>query len=298
MNEDTVRSIDSAPSRYSFVSVDVNPDDAEGACSRLFELGATGVEERDMTTLFRGEPGKVTIVASFDSEGDARVALDEMPVSWSPRASEVIGDAWRDEWKKYFEPFQIVEGIVVCPPWRAVEPAPGGHVLLLEPGRAFGTGLHETTSLSAEMLSEFREIYRSSCVLDVGCGSGILGLVALVRGAARVRALDVDVEAVAVTRENSQRNGLMGRLEVDTTPLDRITEVFPAIVANIEAAPLVSLAPALIARLAPGGLVILSGLLAPDVVAGQLEGIRTAYGVLREVEVRRKGEWVAVAFRG
>jgi ribosomal protein L11 methyltransferase len=298
MPEDSHSSKDPTPPCFALLSVDVGPDEAEDAGVLLFELGATGVEQRDGTTLVRGEAGKVTLVASFARERDAREALEETPATWSPRVTEVARDAWRDEWKKHFEPFRMGGGIVVRPPWRSFDAAPGDRVLVLEPGRAFGTGLHETTSLSAELLSEFCEVYRSATVLDVGCGSGILGLVALVRGAARVRALDVDPEAVAVTRENAERNGMADRLEVDDTPVRELSELFSTIVANIEAAPLVLLAPALVARLAPGGLLILSGLLAPDVAAEQIQSVRLAYGALREHEVRRKGEWLAVAFHG
>jgi ribosomal protein L11 methyltransferase len=298
MLEDSSSSNDAMSSRFPFLSIDVSADEVEEAGALLFELGAIGVEERDGTTLVRGELGKVTLVGSFESERDARSAMEEMPAAWSPRVTEVVGDAWRDEWKKHFEPFRMGGGIVVRPPWRSFDAAPGEHVLQLEPGRAFGTGLHETTSLCADFLTEFREVFRSASVLDVGCGSGILGLVALVRGAAHVRAIDVDVEAVAVTRENAQRNGMTDRIEVDDTPLVRLGGAYPTIVANIEAAPLVDLASALMARLASGGLVILSGLLAPDVAVGQLDSIRLAYGALREQEVRRRGEWLAVALRG
>jgi ribosomal protein L11 methyltransferase len=284
--------------RYPFLSVDVGPDEAEDAGALLFELGATGLEERDATTLLRGSAGKVTLVASFHSEGDARAAISELPATWSPRVTEVVGDEWRDEWKKYFEPFRMGGDIVVRPPWRNYDAAPGEHVLLLEPGRAFGTGLHETTSLTADLLTEFAELYRLASVLDVGCGSGILGLVALVRGAARVRAVDIDPEAVAVTRENAQRNGMAERVHVDLTPVHALGDIYPAIVANIETAALVAFAPALMARLAPRGLLLLSGILAPDVSAGQLESVRRAYDALHELEVRRKGDWLAVALRG
>ncbi len=298
MSADSDPLSEATPPRFPFVSVDVNPDEAEDAGALLFELGATGVEQRDATTLVRGRDGKVTLVASFDNDGDARGTLSELPATWSPRVTEVVGDGWRDEWKKHFEPFPLGGGLVVRPPWRSYHPEPGEHVLLLEPGRAFGTGLHETTSLTAALLTEFFELYRMKSVLDVGCGSGILGLVALVRGAARVRAVDIDPEAVAVTRENAARNGMAERVEVDTTPVHDLAELYPAIVANIEAATLVQLAPPLVARLAPGGLLVLSGILAPEVSAGQIESVRHAYGALAEHEVRRKGDWLAVALRG
>jgi len=280
------------------LALDVCHCDVESASSLLFDLGALGVEERDGTTLVHGAPGKVTLVASFEHEDNAREAMSEVPAEWSPRVAEVVGDEWRDEWKKHFEPFHLGGAIVVCPPWRTYNASEGEQVLVLEPGRAFGTGLHETTCLSAEVLTEHSAQYGAATVLDVGCGSGILGLVALIRGAARVRAIDVDPEAVAVTRENAHRNGMTQRLEVDDAPIDALVERYPVVVANIEASPLVAIAPAVMARLAPGGLAILSGILVPEVAPQQLESVRKAYGDLHEQEVRRKGEWLAVAFRG
>ena len=139
--------------RYPYVAVDVAPDEADEAGALLFELGAQGVEERDATTLVRGAAGKVTLVGSFEDETTARSAIAELPSAWSARLEQVVGDAWRDEWKKHFEPFRICDGIVVRPPWRAYAPAPGEQVIELEPGRAFGTGLHETTRLVAEILA-------------------------------------------------------------------------------------------------------------------------------------------------
>ena len=153
----------------------------------------------------------MTLVASFESEEDARAAMSELPPAWGAALEEVVGDAWRDEWKKHFEPFAVCPGVVVRPPWREHEAAPGERVIVLEPGRAFGTGLHETTSLVAEVLAG--ETLEGKDVLDVGCGSGILALVALALGAARARAIDVDPDAVAVTRENAERNAVEDRVD-------------------------------------------------------------------------------------
>ena len=168
-------------------------------------------------------------------------------------------------------------------------------MVVLEPGRAFGTGLHETTSLVAEALAE-RPLEGVS-ILDVGCGSGILALVALTLGAARARAIDLDPDAVAVTRENADRNGMSGRIEVDETPVEDLSGSYPVVVANIESKTLVNLASALIERLSPGGLLVLSGILAPEVAASQLEDVRRAFGALTEERVRGKGEWIAVSMR-
>ena len=281
--------------RYPYVAVDVPEADTDEAGALLFELGAGGVEERDTTTLARGAAGKVTLVASFERDEDARSAVAELPAEWSPRVEEVVGDAWRDEWKKYFEPFRVCEGVVVRPPWREHAAAPGERVVVLEPGRAFGTGLHETTSLVAQVLAG--EALAGAAVLDVGCGSGILALVALALGAERARAIDVDPDAVAVTRENAERNGVADRVAAGETPVGDVAERYPVVLANIEAKTLVELAPGLIPRVAPGGLLVLSGILAPDVAPTQLEDVRRAFAALREDAVHRKGEWIAVAMR-
>jgi ribosomal protein L11 methyltransferase len=287
--------------RYPYVAVDVAEADAEEAGALLFELGALGVEQRDASTMLRGAAGRVTLSASFETKDEANTAIAALPADWTPRLEEVVGDAWRDEWKKHFEPFRICRGLVVCPPWRhaPAEKDPGDEVVVLEPGRAFGTGLHETTSLVAEVLADRAPLLNDAAVLDVGCGSGILALVALKLGAARARAIDVDPDAVAVTRENAGRNGVLDRLEADETPVALVTEVFPLVVANIEHRTLVELVVPLSSRVAPGGLLVLSGLLAPSVAPVQLADVLQRYGArgLAEEETRQKGEWIAVVFR-
>jgi ribosomal protein L11 methyltransferase len=286
---------DRDPPRYPYVAIDVAEDDVDEAGALLFELGAAGVEQRDATTLVRGALGKVTLVASFERAEEARAATAELPEAWAPRVEEVVGDAWRDEWKKHFEPFRVCEGVVVRPPWREHAAAPGEHVVVLEPGRAFGTGLHETTSLVAEELAQTP--LSGVTVLDVGCGSGVLSLIALALGATRARAVDVDPDAVAVTRENADRNGVGDRVETDETPVDALVGSYPVVLANIESKTLVDLAAALIARVAPGGLLVLSGILSAAVMPSQLADIRRAFAALEEEGVRTKGEWIAVRMR-
>jgi ribosomal protein L11 methyltransferase len=280
------------------VAVDIAEEDADDASALLFELGATSLEHRDATTLASVASGRAMLVAGFGEEETARTALDELPAAWSPRLEPVFGDAWRDEWKKHFEPFRLCDGIVIKPPWRTYQPRNGERVIELEPGRAFGTGLHETTILVADTLADHAAALRGSSLLDVGCGSGILTLVGLALGAETARAIDTDPDAIAVTRENAERNGLSGRVRADCTALEALGDRYGTIVANIEAATLVSLAPVLTARLAPEGRLVLSGILASDVVAGQMDDVRLAYGALAVEETRRKGEWTALVLRG
>ena len=283
---------------YPYVAVDVPEDLADEASAELFALGAGGVEQRDATTMARGAATGVTLIGSFGREEDARAAVAELPAAWSPRIERVLGDAWRDEWKKHFEPFRIAGPIVVCPPWREYRRSGDERVIVLEPGRAFGTGLHETTSLVAQALVDHAALVRGAEVLDVGCGSGVLSLVALTLGAKSARGVDTDPDAVLVTRENAERNGLGHALTAEVGTADPRGGRYSVVVANIESQPLVELAPALTSCVAEGGILILSGILAPHVAARQLADIRAAYSVLREEELRTRGEWIAVVLGG
>jgi ribosomal protein L11 methyltransferase len=278
--------------RFPFVALDVDADDADVMSATLFELGAQGVEERDETTLAKGAPGKVTLVASFATHDEARAAIAELGEERGARLEEIVGDAWRDAWKEHFRPFAITDSIVIRPPWQSYAERPGEQVLVLEPGRAFGTGLHETTTLVAKALGARRSELQGAAVLDVGCGSGILALVALTLGASRARATDVDPDAVAVTRENATRNGMDERVIADTSLVESIGQQFPVVVANIEARVLIPLAAALASRVAPKGLLVLSGILAP-----QADEVRAAYAPFQLEEQVAKGEWIALVLR-
>src|SRR5215472_3406056 len=166
--------------RYPLVVVDLRHGGAEETARELFELGAQAVEERDGTTLVKGIEGGVTLVASFATHEEARAASAALGPERGGRVEEVVGDAWRDEWKKYFRAFELCPGLVVRPPWEeGASAGASAGVLTLEPGRAFGTGLHETTSLVARVLYDHRAELAGRRMLDVGCGSGILALVAL-----------------------------------------------------------------------------------------------------------------------
>jgi ribosomal protein L11 methyltransferase len=252
--------------RYPYVAVDVHADATELVGALLFELGALGIEERDELTLARpGAPGKVTVVGSFEQKEDAAeavTALQEAFPDGGARLEEVVGDAWRDAWKEHFSPFALTPRITIVPPWLP-RPAlePGRLLLELEPGRAFGTGLHATTALVAEELDGAAASLAGRALLDVGTGSGILMLVALLYGAARCVGIDVDADVVEVVEKNAERNGQGDRVTVHAGSIDQIHEAFPWVVANIEARALRGLAPDLARVLAPGGTLVLSGIL-------------------------------------
>ena len=282
--------------RYPFVHVDVAPDDVDETSAFLFELGAEGVEERDETTLVKNAAsGKVTLVAAFPNREDAEAAIAELDAahpSSAARYEEVVGDAWRDAWKEHYKPYAIAEGLVVRPPWEPYEAKAGEKVLELEPGRAFGTGLHETTRLVARAIRAHASEVQGKLVIDVGCGSGILALAALALGAAKAVAIDNDPEAIDVTRENAARNALSDRCEASTTDIAALDLQAPLVLANIEARILIPMAADLQRRVAPGGLLLLSGILVP-----QKDDVRAAYPDMELLDAPALGEWVLLALR-
>ena len=284
--------------RYPQVIIDVAPDESDEVAAHLFELGAEGVEQRDESTLAAGSTrGKTTLVASFASRARAEEAAKDLDPAWSPRVSELVGDEWRDEWKKYFVPFRLTERITIRPPWQTYTPSrPGELVLELEPGRAFGTGLHPTTALVARAIEELSgELLHegNASMLDVGTGSGILALVALALGAAKARAIDVDPDAVSLAAENALRNRMSDRLVVDASPLEAVTGTYDLVAANIEASVLVTMRDSLLRRVRPGGALVLSGILAE-----RAPEVKEAFARLPLLSSPAEGEWTALVLTG
>lgn len=277
--------------RFPFVHVDVEPDLADEVGSLLWELGAEGVEERDGTTLARAAvEGKVTLVAAFSTREEADAAVAELDPGLSPRVEEVVGDKWRDAWKEFFKPFSLTPSVTVRPPWEEYTPSRDGEIVLeLEPGRAFGTGLHPTTTLVARSLERDRESLAGKHLLDLGTGSGILAFVAIALGAAKVDAVDIDADVIGVVEENAARNGMAEKIAAKAGVVDDVTGQYPIVLANIEARILIPIADAVVARVAPGGRLVLSGIL-----DGQENDVIAAYGAMKKVAIDREGEWVAI----
>lgn len=284
--------------RYPYVHIDVTPDEVDEMSSVLFDLGAQGVEERDAGTLAKSSSaGKVTLVAAFESREEAEQAIAELDDSMSPRYEEIVGDAWRDAWKEHYRPFKIAttadktKRVIIRPPWEKYDAKPGDQVLELEPGRAFGTGLHETTRLVAQALADHVEELDGITLLDVGCGSGVLSLIALCLGASKAVGIDIDPDSIEVTRENATRNNLGERMDASTRTL-KTCPVSPVVVANIEARILIPMAEELTAHVAPGGLLLLSGILVP-----QKDDVVAAYPGMALLAAPSLGEWTLLALR-
>lgn len=196
---------------------------------------------------------------------------------------------WKDKWKKYFKPMAVSEHIVVCPSWESYEPKEGESVISIDPGMAFGTGTHETTSMCLELIDQY--LKPGDRVLDAGTGSGILAIAASMLGAGEVLGVDIDREAVRVAKENAAKNHVKNvRIEYGD-----VTEGIPfeadLIAANLMAELLCMLAEGIRKHLAPGGIFISSGILTEKESMARDAYQKAGFSIAKVV---RKGEWCAV----
>ena len=212
------------------------------------------------------------------------------PGSLKISTAEAEQTDWSENWKKYYKPFRAGRRLVVKPTWETWEKKEGDLVVEMDPGMAFGTGTHETTALCVEMIEDY---YTGGAFLDVGTGSGILAICAGLLGAEDLTAVDIDPDAVKVAKENVEKNGLAGKVDVREGDLIKgLDRVFDFAAANILAPIVCLLCGPLFSHLTPGSRFICSGILTEQegMVKKALED--SGYRVL---EVRRRKDWVAFA---
>ena len=203
----------------------------------------------------------------------------------------VDGDDWIDVWKKHFRPIHLGK-IVVVPEWIDYTPQADEKIVLLDSNMAFGTGEHETTSMCVEWLQGF--ITPDSVCIDVGCGSGILGISALKLGAKKAYLTDIDQIAVESSLHNCKLNGVAERAVVaHSNLLDNADIQGDIMFANITGEVLTMLAPSIPKNLKEGGILILSG-----IIESRLQMVKDAYinVGMRLLHERRKGEWYSLVW--
>jgi ribosomal protein L11 methyltransferase len=277
--------------RHPFVTVRVPLAQLELAQLRLWELGATGLEERDQTTITR-EPtdGDVVVYAAFEDEAAALHALNQVRAEYEAGLVYVPHQNWATEWRRGFSAQRIGQRLLLHPSWEPAESKPGDVVLTIDPENAFGSGDHETTRLVLGLLDA--RIEGNERVLDVGCGSGILSIAAIRLGAASSIAIDIEDDAVIVTERNAGLNGVASSIDASTTPLHAIDGAYDFVLANIETRVLVQMPDALRARMAPGATLILSGILRKE-----RDELLQAYASMYLEELVEEGEWCACVLR-
>lgn len=291
---------------YLAVRFEAAAADADAWSDALLEAGALSVDVSDPfagtdreTPMF-GEPGEPPsslwqtsrVLALFAGDADVRDVLRDASESTglalpAHETYPVEDEDWVRKTQSQFGPIEIAPDFYIVPSW-SEPPRADALNLRLDPGLAFGTGSHPTTRLC---LSWLRATIRGGeTLLDYGCGSGILAIAAAKLGASSVTGVDVDPQAMRASDANAAMNGVTARFALpDALGSGR----FDVVVANILANPLVLLAPALCARVAPGGAIALSG-----VLAGQVDEVRAAYAPWFTLAAVREDEgWVLLASR-
>lgn len=208
------------------------------------------------------------------------------------KCSEIDDEDWANSWKKYYKPFNISKRIVIKPTWEEYKTESGEIIIEMDPGMAFGTGTHETTKMCAQMLDE--NIKEGNKVLDVGCGTGILSIIASKLGAESVLSVDIDSVATEITKENCSINNV-DNLEVITGVLSDVKEYkYDVIVANIIADIIIGISQDISRYLKPNGVFISSGIIKER----KEEVLQTYLNLGFEcVKVEELGEWVAIIFK-
>ncbi len=254
------------------ITIETQQDQAERLAEVLHDAGAAAVTLQDAADqpLFQLEPGdsplwvNTHVIGLFAADGDAAAILARLQsdaAQTTPLRATVTllpDQDWERAWMDQFHPLRFGNRLWVCPRWHT-PPDPAAVNVMLDPGLAFGTGTHATTALCLEWLDG--EDLADQTVIDFGCGSGILAIAAAKLGAAEVWAVDHDPQALLATRDNAAVNGVETAITVCSA--ENLTATHADVVlANILAAPLISLAPRFARLLPPGGRVVLSGILA------------------------------------
>jgi ribosomal protein L11 methyltransferase len=263
----------------------------------LIERGAPGVvvKGRGLEAYFRRGHDDAAVkkaVADFvqDVERLSRRSAQER-LSWRIIQEE----NWHDSWRRFIKPSRVGSSFWVTPPWLTAPKFRARHVITIEPGLAFGTGTHATTRGCMEFIEQVADLLggRQFTALDVGTGSGILAIALVKLGAKRVWAVDNDVVALKVARENLRANGALKNVRLSGAKLGAMRRKFPVVVANLTAETIVELAAALAQKVAPKGFLILSGILRRK-AAGVMRGFR---GQFRLVRQKRGREWATLLLR-
>src|SRR3954452_15899974 len=214
-----------------------------------------------------------------------------------PLQTRVIAEEdWANAWKRFFFPHRVGRRLVIVPSWRRRARGPDDLVIRLDPGMAFGTGLHPTTRMCLAFLEEL--VTPGDRVLDFGCGSAILSIAAARLGAERIDAIDVDSIAVEVAHENGRRNKVARRIRIRKGTVEPGVPVpgapFDVVAANISTFVLKNATAGLLTAVKPGAPAILSGILAT--AAEDVQATYEAAG-WRHVETRVEGDWIAMVVR-
>lgn len=314
--------------RWNRFTIETITEAEDLVAATLAELGIQGVEIQDKKPLTKEEcqqmfvdlvpegpkdDGIAYLNFYLDEQEDTEKLLDEVRQALkdlqrftdigtaSITSSQTEDKDWVNNWKEYFHQF-YVDDILIVPSWEQPQKErPGTMLLRMDPGTAFGTGMHETTQLCIRQIKKY--LKAGMRMLDVGTGSGILGMIGYKLGAAHVMGTDLDPCAASAVRENLQANGLedagfemvIGNILTETEVQERAArEPFDLVTANILADVLVPLSPIVVRYMKPGGIYITSGIL--DQKEAQVRQAVEQSG-MEVIETTVQGEWVSLTAR-
>lgn len=304
------------------VSVKTTQEASEAISEKLMSMGANGTEMVDPIAFrqalennryldytddgFLDKYGiDVIVKAYFSDELDPEIISDELRRTLNNISEQInIGSGeikytlrddseWKDLWKQYFKPFKITENIVIKPSWEKYIPQEGEIVIEMDPGMAFGTGTHETTKMCA-LLGE-KYLSENNRVLDLGCGTAVLGLLATKLGASSVLAVDIDDAAVKTARQNVEKNGEKNKIKVIRGTLNDVPqEAFDLIFINIIADVILEISKDIQKYTKSGTHIILSGIIKDR--KAEVKSKYTDLGFIL-IDELNMGEWEAMVFR-
>lgn len=310
---------------FTKVTVYTNSNGVNMVCAALYDLDITGVEimdredfdefmknnlrawdvvDEELLAVMSGKETTVTFYLENDDRRDVilaavKSALDELKTTGDYGrlnfdTTPVRDEDWANNWKKFYKPLRIGEHILIKPSWEDVTLLPGDKVVELDPGMAFGTGSHASTAMCLCYLEKL--IRPGDTVLDIGTGSGILGIAALKLGAKSVTAVDIDPLAVSIARENAEKNGYGDDVfKVSEGDLaDRVTGCFDVVIANIVADIICELSESVCRYIKPSGHFVTSG-----IIDFKADKVRDALGKtgLTILDNAKSGDWNAFLLR-
>lgn len=261
-------------------------------------LSVTYVDAGDQP-LFEPDPGEtplwdaVRLVGLFPAEADMQAVVAQLKNQFGDQLpkhrTEILEDKdWIREWMDQFQPMQFGERLWIVPSWTK-PPEPEAVNLMLDPGMAFGTGTHATTALCLQWLDAHSP--QGLSVIDYGCGSGVLGIAALLLGCDSMCGIDIDPQALIATHQNAEQNGISKHQYRVFLPAQAPHESADMVLANILAGPLMSLADDISSRVKPGGKLVLSGIL-----SSQAQNVIDAYAQDFNFEpIAEQDGWVRLA---
>lgn len=285
------------------LKINTEEEQAEKIGDMLSANGAHAVTFMDAkdSPIYEPEPGslilwsRTQVIGLFDAEHDMKSVIARLSQAsvlgenFKHKLDQLEDKDWEREWMDNFHPMLFGKRLWICPSWCDV-PDPEAVNIMLDPGLAFGTGTHPTTSLCLQWLDGLD--VRGKVVVDYGCGSGILAIAALLLGAEKAIGVDIDPQALIASKQNAQRNGVAEKLDV-YLPESQPECQADIVLANILAGPLLDLQSVITGYCKPGGKLAISGIL-----ESQAQRISAAYSPHYDLEpVVVEGEWARVSGR-